>query len=111
MCNLGLCNFKGVTALSKFDNPLSTNLDENDAVIYFDDVKIPWDRVFVYRDTEMCRAQFNVAPTHMFQNYQAQIRLMVKTRFLLGVARKITEANGIVSIPEVSKRYKVQPRL
>ena len=89
-------------AVSQFDNPLSSRLDENDAIIYFDEVKVPWDRVFVYKDPAMCQAQFNVAPTHMFQNYQAQIRLMVKTRFLLGLARKITEVNGIVSIPEVS---------
>lgn len=91
-------------AVSRFDNPLSTDLDENDAVIYFDEVKVPWERVFVFRDPDMCRAQFNDAPTHMFQNYQAQIRLMVKTRFLLGIARKIAEVNGIVSIPEVSGR-------
>lgn len=89
-------------AASQFDNPLSSNLDENDAVLFFDEVKVPWDRVFVYKDPDMCRAMFNDAPTHMFQNYQATIRLSVKTRFLLGVARKICEANGIVSIPEVS---------
>ena len=89
-------------AVSRFDNPLSWDLDENDAVIYFDEVKVPWDRVFVFKDPEMCRAQFHDAPTHMFQNYQAQIRLMVKTRFLLGIARKVAEFNGIVSIPEVS---------
>jgi 4-hydroxyphenylacetate 3-monooxygenase len=35
------------------------------------------------------------------QNYQAQIRLMVKMRFLLGLARKITEANGILTFPQV----------
>ena len=92
------------SAVSQFDNPLSSNLDENDAVIYFDEVKVPWDRVFIYRDPEACFAQFNVAPTHMYQNYQAQIRLMVKTRFLLGIARKITEINGIVSIPAVSEK-------
>ena len=89
-------------ALSKFDNPLSANLDENDAVIYFDEVKVPWERVFVYRDPNMCRAQFHETPAHMFQNYQAHIRLMQKMRFLLGLARKIAETNGIVSIPEVS---------
>ena len=91
-------------AVSRFDNPLSWDLDENDAVIYFDEVKVPWERVFVFKDPDMCWAQFNHAPTHMFQNYQAQIRLMVKTRFLLGIARKIAEVNGIVSIPEVSGR-------
>jgi len=90
------------TASSQFDNPLSSNLDENDAVLFFDEVKVPWERVFVYKDPDMCRAMFNDAPTHMFQNYQATIRLSVKTRFLLGVARKICEVNGILSIPEVS---------
>jgi 4-hydroxyphenylacetate 3-monooxygenase len=35
------------------------------------------------------------------QNYQAQIRLMVKLRFLLGLARKIAEVNGIVKFPQV----------
>jgi len=57
--------------------------------------------VFVYRDTDMCRAQFHDTPAHIYQNYQAQIRLMVKVRFLLGLARKIAEANGILSVPQV----------
>src|SRR5690606_141944 len=40
-------------APSQFDNPLASRFDENDAVIYFDDVKVPWDRVFVNQDIEM----------------------------------------------------------
>src|SRR5437763_1512896 len=89
------------TATSEFDNPLSSHVDENDAMLYFDEVKVPWERVFVYRDTDMCRAQFHDTPAHIYQNYQAQIRLMVKTRFLLGLARKIVEANGILNVPQV----------
>jgi len=88
-------------AVSEFDHPLATHFDENDAVLYFDEVKIPWERVFTYRDTDMCRAQFHDAPTHVYQNYQAQIRLMVKTRFLLGLARKIAEVNAILNFPQV----------
>jgi 4-hydroxyphenylacetate 3-monooxygenase len=88
-------------AVSEFDNPLATHFDENDAVLYFDEVQVPWERVFTYRDTDMCRAQFHDAPTHVLQNYQAQIRLMVKLRFLLGLARKIAEVNGIVHFPQV----------
>ena len=75
-------------AVSRFDNPLSSRFDENDALVYFDDVKVPWERVFVYRDTDMCRAQFHDTPGHAFQNYQAQIRLSVKLKFLVGLARK-----------------------
>jgi 4-hydroxyphenylacetate 3-monooxygenase len=88
-------------AVSEFDNPLATHFDENDAVLYFDEVKIPWERVFVYRDPDMCRAQFHDTPTHVYQNYQAQIRLMVKMRFFLGLARKIAEVNGILTFAQV----------
>ncbi len=71
-------------ARSEFDYPLSTRYDENDAVVYFHDVKIPWDRVFVSRNIAAARAQWHETPTHVFQNYQSQVRLMVKMRFLAG---------------------------
>lgn len=90
-------------AVSIYDNPISSQFDENDALIYFDDVKVPWDRVFVYRDTDMCRAQFHDTPGHAYQNYQAQIRLSVKISFLSGLARRITEAIGTTNIPSVAQ--------
>ena len=88
-------------ASSEFDNPLSSRLDENDAIIYFDEVKVPWERVFVYKDIALCRDQFHEAPTHIFQNYQSQVRVMVKLRFLIGLARKIADANELTRIPQV----------
>ena len=89
------------SAITEFDNPLAFRFDENDAVIYFDEVKVPWERVFVYRDVSMCWGQFHEAPTHVFHNYQAQIRLMVKLRFLIGLARKIAETTNVISFPQV----------
>lgn len=88
-------------ASSVFDNPLSSRFDENDAVLYFDDVKVPWDRVFVVDSIEMTAKQFQVTPAHVYQNYQAQIRLSVKLKFLLGVAHRITEINGTTGFPQV----------
>lgn len=90
--------------VSQFDNPLASHYDENDALMYFDDVKVPWERVFVYRDTDMCRAQFHDTRGHAFQNYQSQIRLMVKTQYLLGVARKLTETIGTINFPPVQQQ-------
>ena len=90
-------------AVSIYDNPISSRFDENDALMYFDDVKVPWERVFVYRDTDMCRAQFHDTPGHAYQNYQAQIRLSVKISFLTGLARRITEAIGTTKIPSVAQ--------
>ena len=88
-------------AQSQFDSPLSYSLDENDAIIYFDEVKVPWERVFVHRDVTLCREQFHEAPTHIFQNYQSQVRVMVKLRFLVGLARRIADANDLTRIPQV----------
>ncbi len=88
-------------APSVFDNPLASRFDENDAVIYFDDVKVPWERVFVDENIDMCQRQFHNTPAHVYQNYQAMIRLSVKLRFLVGIARRIAETNGIIGLPPV----------
>jgi 4-hydroxyphenylacetate 3-monooxygenase len=90
-------------AVSQRDNPLSSRFDENDALVWFEDVKVPWERVFVYRDTDMCRAQFHDTLGHTFQNYQSQIRLTVKLRFLVGVARRLADTIGTSAIPSVAE--------
>jgi 4-hydroxyphenylacetate 3-monooxygenase len=104
-------NAKGLKILSRksyeqaapsiFDNPMAARFDENDAVLYFDDVHVPWERVFVVDSVEMCQKQFHATPAHVYQNYQAMVRLSVKLRFLMGVAHRITEVNGTTGIPSV----------
>lgn len=89
------------SATSVFDNPLASRFDENDAVLYFDDVKVPWERVFVAGNVAMCQKQFHATPAHVYQNYQCQIRLMVKLRFLAGLGKMIAAANGIDNFPQV----------
>ncbi|CAB5695072.1 4-hydroxyphenylacetate 3-monooxygenase oxygenase component [Delftia tsuruhatensis] len=106
-------NAKGVKCFSRksfeaaststFDSPLASRFDENDAIIYFDEVKVPWERVFVHNNVQMAQAQWHVAPTHLYQNYQCQIRFTVKSRFLLGLARKIAEVNGVIKFPQVQE--------
>jgi 4-hydroxyphenylacetate 3-monooxygenase len=89
---------------SSFDYPLSTRFDETDALVVFDDVFVPWERVFVYRDVSQLRRQFFETPAHVLGNNQAQIRLITKMKFLIGVARKIAEVNGIDAIPSVQEK-------
>jgi 4-hydroxyphenylacetate 3-monooxygenase len=62
---------------------------------------VPWERLFVLESIEMCQKQFHATPAHVYQNYQSMIRLAVKLRFLVGLARRIAEINGILSIPQV----------
>ncbi len=104
-------NAKGLKMLSRksyedaagsvFDNPLSSRFDENDSVLYFDDVKVPWDRVFIENNVEMCQKQFHATPCHVYQNYQAMVRLGVKLKFLAGIAHRTAEMNGVTQFPQV----------
>jgi len=102
-------NAKGLRLLSRksyeaasrhvFDNPLAARFDENDCVLYFDEVRVPWERVFVHDNVRMAQDQWHAIPTHVYQNYQCQIRLLVKLRFLLGLAYRIAETNGVLGFP------------
>ena len=89
---------------SVFDYPLSTRFDESDALVVFDDVLIPWEDVFVYRDVELTRRQWFDTPAHVLGNSQAQIRLVTKMKFLIGIARRIAEVNKIDRIPSVQEK-------
>ena len=90
-------------ATSEFDYPLSSRFDENDALLYFDDCRIPWDRVFVHRDPAAQLAQWHDTPAHSYQNYQACIRLVVKLQFLLSLARRIAETIGTTAFGSVQQ--------
>ena len=89
---------------SAFDYPLSTRFDESDALVVFEDVFVPWENVFVYRNVELVRDQFFRAPAHVLGNNQAQTRLIVKLKFLIGIARKVAATNRIDSIPSVQEK-------
>jgi 4-hydroxyphenylacetate 3-monooxygenase len=88
-------------ATSAFDYPLSTRFDETDALVVLDDVFVPWEHVFVYRNIALCRDQWWRTPAHVYGNNQAQIRYAVKLRFLLGLAKRLCEITGSVSLPPV----------
>jgi len=86
---------------SAYDYPLSTRFDETDSLAVFDDVFVPWERVFVYRDVELSRNQFFLTPAHILGNTQAQVRLAVKMQFIAGVGRKIAALSRTDTSPQV----------
>lgn len=93
------CYAMGQTSV--FDYPLSTRFDETDSLVVFNDVFVPWEDVFVYRDIKKVREQFFRTPAHILGNNQAQTRLVTKSKFILGLARKLAETNGIDKLPPV----------
>jgi 4-hydroxyphenylacetate 3-monooxygenase len=88
-------------ALSELDDPLAYRYDETDAVVYCDNVLVPWERVFAHDHTDTARAIFYDTPSHTLGNAQAHIRLLPKLRLILGIIKKVAEESGIAEIPAV----------
>jgi 4-hydroxyphenylacetate 3-monooxygenase len=80
---------------SPFDYPLSSRLDENDAILVLDKVFIPWEDIFVYRDLDKAN---NFYPNSGFlQRFALHgcTRLAVKLDFLVGLLLKAVDATGL----------------
>jgi 4-hydroxyphenylacetate 3-monooxygenase len=43
---------------SHYDHPLGSRFEEQDAVVIFDDVFVPWERVFMLRDVDRCNQAY-----------------------------------------------------
>ncbi len=77
-----------------FDYPLSSRMDENDSILVFDNVFIPYEDVFAYGDIDKVNNFFprsGFLPRFMFQGCT---RLAVKMDFLAGLLLKSVEATG-----------------
>lgn len=72
--------------------PLTARFDEVDAAIVFDDVVVPWERVFVYRDPA------RVAGLHrqirLWGMYSTTVRLIVRLETFLGIAQLLARWSG-----------------
>jgi 4-hydroxyphenylacetate 3-monooxygenase len=84
-----------------FDYPLSTRFDESDAYVVFDNVFVPWEHVFIYRNVERSRDQWFKTPSHLYGNHQAQVRYVTKLRFMAGLAQRMNEMTGNAAQPPV----------
>jgi len=79
---------------SPFDYPLSSRLDENDSILVFDKVLVPWENVFAYGDIDKVNNFFprsGFLPRFMFHGCT---RLAVKLDFIAGLLLKAVEATG-----------------
>jgi 4-hydroxyphenylacetate 3-monooxygenase len=88
-------------AVSEFDNPLATRFDENDAAVLFENVHVPWERVFCHDNVEMTRAIYMRTPGHAMANHQANVRFLEKLKLIVGLASKVADMNGARNIPAV----------
>ncbi|WP_011296059.1 4-hydroxyphenylacetate 3-hydroxylase family protein [Cupriavidus necator] len=91
----------GALATNSFDYPLSSRFDESDCFVVLDNVFVPWEHVFIYRNLQVARDQWWKTPAHLYGNLQAQARYITKLRFMMGLAKRMNEMTGNDANPAV----------
>jgi 4-hydroxyphenylacetate 3-monooxygenase len=88
----------------RFDYPLSSRFDEQDGVVIFDDVVVPWDRVFL--DGDGIGHDEVITQTHWRAHivHQAMTRACTKLELAFGLAHAIAETTGVNSFDHVQEK-------
>jgi 4-hydroxyphenylacetate 3-monooxygenase len=89
---------------SHFDHPLASRFEEMDAVVIFDHVLVPWDRVFLCGDMARCNALFGATDAVVAMMHQVVVKDLAKAEFLLGLAARIAEASEAMGLQHVQER-------
>ncbi|GAA1860645.1 4-hydroxyphenylacetate 3-monooxygenase, oxygenase component [Paeniglutamicibacter psychrophenolicus] len=77
------------------DEPLAARFDEIDAVVVFDDVFVPNERIFMLGHPELCNAWYTDTGAGALMTHQVVTRTVAKSEFFLGLASEIGAAIGI----------------
>jgi 4-hydroxyphenylacetate 3-monooxygenase len=86
------------------DHPLASRFEEMDAVVVFDDVLVPWERVFLLRDVERCNRAFAETRAVVHMAHQVVVKNVAKTEFLLGLVCLMVDAIAIEGFQHVQEK-------
>jgi 4-hydroxyphenylacetate 3-monooxygenase len=89
---------------SHFDHPLTSRFEEMDAIVIFDDVLVPWERVFLLGDMDRCNNCFGATDAVVHMMHQVVIRDIAKAEFLLGVILMMIETVAIEQFQHVQEK-------
>jgi aromatic ring hydroxylase len=89
---------------SPFDYPLSSRMDENDAILVMDKVLIPWENVFIYGDA--VKVGMFSGHSGFFERamFHGCTRLAVKLEFIAGLLAKALDITGAAGFHGVQAR-------
>lgn len=81
-----------VEAHESYDHPLSTRFEENDSLLIFDNVFVPWERVFCYRQVDLSNQLYTHTGMRSHTAHQTNTRALVKMQFSVGLAIAVAKA-------------------
>lgn len=79
---------------SNFDAPLASRFEEMDAVVIFDQVLVPWERVFMYQDPLLCNRAFAETNAVVHMMHQVVCGKLAKAEFIVGLLCAMAHASG-----------------
>lgn len=77
---------------AEYDHPLAANFEECDSVLIFDDVLVPWERVFIHNSVPLANALYVDTALRNHTAHQTNVRALVKMRFAVGIAQAVARA-------------------
>jgi 4-hydroxyphenylacetate 3-monooxygenase len=89
-----LCRDSFDLGRSHYDAPLASRFEEMDAVVLFDDVFVPWERVFLFKDVARCNQSMIKTTAVVNMAHQVVCKNIAKTEFVLGLASLMVDAIG-----------------
>ena len=98
-----LCRESFDLGRSHFDHPLGSRFEEMDAVVFFDDVLVPWERVFLLGDVELCNNVSDRTNRNIHSAHQVVTKQVVKCEFILGLANLMVQTLGSGKLPQVQQ--------
>src|SRR5947199_713451 len=99
-----LCRESFDLGRSHFDHPLGSRFEEMDCVVFFDDVLVPWERVFLLGAVDLLNRTANVTHSSAHSAHQGAVKNLAKAEFVLGVALLMTQTLGNSQLPNVEER-------
>ena len=89
---------------SHFDHPLGSRFEEMDCVVFFDDVLVPWERVFLFGDVDLVNGTGLRTHSNVHTAHQGAAKNLGKCEFVLGVALLVTQTLGNAQLPHSEER-------
>ena len=99
-----LCRESFDLGRSHFDHPLGSRFEEMDCVVFFDDVLVPWERVFVLGDVDLINNTAMTTHSAAHTAHQGAAKNLAKCEFVLGVALHMTHTLGNAHLPHSEER-------
>jgi 4-hydroxyphenylacetate 3-monooxygenase len=84
---------------SPFDHPLGSRFEEMDAIAFFDHVLVPWERVFLLGDVQLCNDMATRTGQFLHSGHQVVTKNVVKCEFVLGLATLMIRTLGSGELP------------